>query len=146
MLNMLEDLIARVPRTLVSLALRFALAVPFFRSGLTKWDGPFQISDTAVLLFTEEFKLHILGKIYDYPFPTLAAWGAAVAEIFLPVLLVLGLFTRTAAFCLLIMTAIIQLTIPSGWATFHLQWAALALAIMLIGAGRISVDHLVRRR
>ena len=35
-----EALIASLPATLVLLVLRIALAVPFFRSGLTKWDAP----------------------------------------------------------------------------------------------------------
>jgi putative oxidoreductase len=39
------------------------------------------------------------------------------------------------------MTAIIQLTIPDGWQTFHLPWASLALAILTFGPGRIALDH-----
>ena len=45
----------------------------------------------------------------------------------LPILLVLGLGTRFAALGILCMTAIIQLTVPDGWANFHLPWAAMAL-------------------
>jgi putative oxidoreductase len=133
------------PSSLVSLALRFALAVPFFKSGLTKWDGFLQISETPLLLFTEEFKLHIFGQEYAYPFPTLAAYGSSIAEIVLPILLAFGLFTRISALGILLMTALIQLTIPDGWANFHLPWAAMALAIMLLGAGRASLDYIVRR-
>ena len=132
-----------VPDSLVSLALRFGLAVPFFKSGLTKWSGFGQLSDSTVLLFEEEFKFHILGKIYDYPSPQMMAYGAGIAEILLPILLALGLFGRFAAFGLLVMTAVIQLTIPSGW-PIHLTWAAMALAIMVLGSGRLSADHLVR--
>ena len=134
-----------VPASLASVILRVALAVPFYKSGLTKWDGFLQISDTPELLFTEEFKLHIFGNIYDYPFPTLMAWGSSLGEIILPVLLVLGLGTRFAALGLLLMTALIQLTIPDGWANFHLPWAAMALAIIHIGPGKISLDWLLRR-
>ena len=132
-----------VPDSLVSLALRFGLAVPFFKSGLTKWTGFGQLSDSTILLFEEEFKFHILGKIYDYPFPKMMAYGAGIAEILLPILLALGLFGRFAAFGLLVMTAVIQLTIPSGW-PIHLTWAAMALAIMVLGSGRLSADNLVR--
>ena len=132
-------------RPVAQIALRIALAVPFYRSGLTKWDGFLQLSDTAVYLFEAEFKLHILGATIDYPVPAVTAFMAGVAEIALPVLLVLGLGTRFAAFGLLVMTAIIQLTIPDGWANFHLPWAAMALALVVWGGGRFSLDHLATR-
>jgi putative oxidoreductase len=142
-----ENLLTRLlPASLASLVLRFGLAVPFFKSGLTKWDGFLQISDTPELLFTEEFKLHIFGRLIDYPFPRLVAWGSSLGEIILPILLVLGLGTRFAALGLLIMTALIQLTIPDGWANFHLPWAAMAIAIIVIGPGKFSLDGLLRRR
>ena len=141
-----ESLLQRlVPVSLASLALRFGLAVPFFKSGLTKWDGFLQLSETPVLLFTEEFKLNLFGRAFDYPFPVLMAWGSSIGEIILPILLVLGLFTRFAAFGILIMTALIQLTIPDGWANFHLPWAAMALAIIVIGPGKLALNNLLRR-
>jgi putative oxidoreductase len=127
------------------LLLRAALALPFFSSGLTKWEGFAQLSDSAIWLFSQEFKLHVFGNLIDYPAPLLMAWASGIAELFLPVLLVLGLATRWAALCLLIMTGIIQLTIPDGWANFHLPWAAMALALAAFGAGRWSVDQLLAR-
>jgi putative oxidoreductase len=133
------------PLSLASLVIRFALAVPFFKSGLTKWDGFLKISDTPELLFTEEFKLHIFGAIYDYPFPKLMAWGSSLGEIILPVFLVIGLGTRLAALGLLFMTALIQITIPDGWANFHLPWAAMAIAIIVLGPGKLSLDWLLRK-
>ena len=128
----------------MTLLLRFALAVPFFRSGLTKWDGFLVLSDTPLLLFANEFKLHILGKAYDYPFPVAAAWASSIAEIVLPILLVLGLGTRLAGLGLLVMTVVIQLTIPDGW-PIHITWAAMAAGVVLLGPGRISVDGMMRR-
>ena len=126
---------------LAQLALRIALAVPFFRSGLTKWDGFFRLSDNAVYLFAEEFRLHLFGHEVAYPFPGVMAFASGCAEIGLPVLLVIGLGTRYAALGLLCMTAIIQLTIPDGWANFHLPWAAMALAIAVFGPGPIAADR-----
>jgi len=144
-INSVENMAARlVPLSIASLALRIALATPFFKSGLTKWDGFLKLSQTPVILFENEFKLHIFGKTYDYPFPLLAAWGSSIAEIVLPILLVLGFGTRLAAFALLLMTALIQLTIPSGW-PIHITWAALAAAIIVLGPGRLSLDGLLRR-
>lgn len=140
-----ESLIVRLmPSWLVSLALRFGLAVPFYKSGLTKWSSFGQLNDSTLTLFQEEFKLHILGNVIDYPFPTLMAYGSGLAEICLPVLLALGLFTRFAGLGLLVMTAIIQLTVPTGW-PIHITWAAMAAGIILLGGGKLSVDWLWRK-
>jgi putative oxidoreductase len=125
--------------------LRVALAVPFFRSGLTKWDGFLALSPSAQFLFEEEFKLHLFGATYDFPIPDTMAFIDSVAEIVLPILLILGLATRLTALGLLIMTGVIQLVVPEGWANFHLPWAALAVAIIAIGPGHLSLDHLVAR-
>ncbi|GGC50113.1 DoxX family protein [Chelatococcus reniformis] len=126
----------------VELMLRLALAVPFWRSGVLKWDGFLQLNDTAVTLFSDEFMLHLPGGPYPFPAPTAMAFLSGCAEIVLPVLLVLGMGTRFAALGLLGMTLVVQLTVPDGW-PIHLTWAATALAIMAHGAGRISLDALV---
>jgi putative oxidoreductase len=130
---------------LAQTALRLALAVPFFKSGLTKWDGFLQLSDGADALFSEEFKLHVFGAEYAYPAPHVLAFASGCMEIILPILLVLGLGTRLAALGLLGMTAIIQLTVPDGWANFHLIWAASALALIAHGPGPLSLDALICR-
>jgi putative oxidoreductase len=78
--------------------------------------------------------------------PELFAFLSGTAEVCLPVLLVLGLGTRFAAAGILVMTGIIQLTEPDGWANFHLPWAAMALALVVFGAGRASLDAVVARR
>ena len=134
-----------VPHSLVGLALRFAVAIPFYKSGLTKWDGVLQLSDSAVYLFSEEFKLHLFGAEIAYPVPELMAFMAGLGEVLLPVFLVLGLGTRFAALGLLGMTAVIQLTIPEAWANFHLPWAAMLLAILAHGPGKVSLDHLIAK-
>jgi len=139
------DAVDRYAPPVAQLALRVALAVPFYRSGLTKWDGFLQLSDSAVYLFQEEFKLHVFGAQLDYPLPALSALLAGCAEVVLPILLVLGLGTRFAALGLLAMTAVIQITVPEGWANFHLPWAAMALALIAWGGGRFSLDHLAGR-
>jgi putative oxidoreductase len=127
---------------LTSLVLRVALAVPFWRSGVNKWDGFLQLNDVAVLLFSSEFRLHLPGGPYAFPAPGVTAFLAGSAEIILPILLVLGLGTRFAALGLLAMTIVVQLTVPTGW-PLHLTWAAMALALMAWGPGRVSVDHLL---
>ncbi len=130
--------------SLTQLVLRFGLALPFWRSGVNKWDGFLQLNDVAVLLFSSEFKLHLPGGPYDFPAPAVVAFAAGSAEILLPILLVLGLATRLAALGLLVMTLVIQLTVPDGW-PLHLTWAAMGLGIMAWGPGRISLDYLIGR-
>ena len=148
----IEDIAEWLSRVALAVApplLRVALAVPFFKSGLTKWDGFLSLSPAAVFLFEDEFQLHIFGQAYEFPLPTAVAFFDGVAEIVLPVLLVIGLATRFSALGLLTMTGVIQLVVPEGWANFHLPWAALAVAIIALGPGGLSVDHLIdmlRRR
>ncbi len=137
--------LARVAQVVAPPVLRIALAVPFFKSGLTKWDGFLSLSPAAEYLFEDEFKLHIFGQAYDFPLPTAVAYLDSVAEIVLPVLLVVGLATRFSAVALLVMTGVIQLVVPEGWANFHLPWAALALAIIALGPGALSLDHLLEK-
>jgi putative oxidoreductase len=134
--------LARVAGVVAPPVLRVALAMPFFKSGLTKWDGFLSLSPAASFLFEDEFKLHIFGHAYDFPMPELFAYLDGVAQIVLPLLLIAGLATRFCALALLVMTGVIQLVVPEGWANFHLPWAALAVAIMALGPGRLSLDHL----
>jgi len=92
------------------------------------------------LLFSAEFKLHLPGGPYSFPAPEATAFLVGSAEILFPILLVLGLATRLAACGLLVMTLVVELTVPDGWPV-HVTWAAMALGIMAWGPGRLSLDH-----
>jgi len=133
---------AVVRPSLVQLVLRAALAVPFWRSGVLKWSGFLQLNDTAVLLFSDEFKLHLPGGPYSFPAPEVMAFMSGSIEILAPIFLILGLGTRVAALVLLGMTCVVELTVPDGW-PIHITWAAMALAIVAGGAGRLSLDHVI---
>lgn len=133
---------AIAPQSLTQLVLRLALALPFWRSGVLKWDGFLQLNDTAIYLFSSEFKLHLPGGPYAFPAPEIVAFLAGSAEVALPVLLVFGLASRVAALGLLVMTIVVQLTVPDGW-PLHITWAAMALGVMAWGPGRLSLDHLI---
>jgi putative oxidoreductase len=130
--------------SLVQLVMRVALAVPFWRSGILKWNGFLKLSDTAVTLFTDEFMLHLPGGPYHYPAPAVMAFLSGCGEIVFSVLLVLGFATRFAALGLLFMTLIVELTVPDGW-PIHITWAAMALGIMAWGPGRFSIDYWLQR-
>ncbi len=119
---------------LLALAARVSIAAIFFLSGRTKVDGMLTISDSAYMLFREEYKVPLLP-------PEFAAHMAAYTEHFFPILLVLGLFTRLSALALLGMTAVIQIFVyPDAWPT-HLSWAALMLYLIGRGAGPVSLDR-----
>jgi putative oxidoreductase len=59
--------------------------------------------------------------------------------------LVVALGTRFAVAGLLLMTYIIELTVPDGW-PIHIAWAAMALGIAAWGPGRISIVHWIASR
>ncbi|WP_238121666.1 MULTISPECIES: DoxX family protein [unclassified Xanthobacter] len=122
----------------LALGARIFPAGVFFQSGLTKLDANGHVSDSAIYLFREEYRLPLLD-------PTWAAHMASAAELGLPVLLVAGLATRPAAFALLVMTLIIEIFVyPDAWPT-HGTWATLFLLLVLRGPGRLSLDHLLAR-
>ena len=131
----IRDLLERVPYTLLALPLRIAVATVFWNSAMTKlanWE-------TALSLFADEYQLPVIP-------PEIAAYIAVSIELTTPVLLVLGLMTRLAAFVLLGMTAVIEIFVyPLAWPT-HIQWAAMLLVLLCRGAGALSLDRLLRRR
>jgi putative oxidoreductase len=131
-------LMAAIPYWFVALITRISIAAVFWRSGQTKLEG-WRISDSAILLFKDEYKLPVID-------PTLAAYLATIAEHAFPILLVLGLATRFAALALLIMTLVIEIFVyPDAWPT-HGTWAACFLILMTQGPGRISLDHWIAQR
>ncbi len=127
-----------IPYWFVALVTRLSIAGVFWQSGRTKVEG-LRVTDNAIALFSEEYRLPLLD-------PALAAHLAALAEHVFPVLLALGLATRFAALALLIMTLVIQIFVyPDAWPT-HGTWAACLLVLMAQGGGKVSADHLIARR
>jgi putative oxidoreductase len=124
---------AWIGHDLLALAARFGIAGVFWLSGRTKVEGALTVSDNAVALFADEYKVPLLP-------PELAAHLAAYGEHLFPVLLVLGLLTRASALALLGMTAVIQVFVyPDAWPT-HLVWATALLYLAARGGGRLSLD------
>jgi len=142
---------SRIPEDLIALLGRVSIAAVFWKSGQTKVDGfaidlvdgnfalgwP-RLSDSAVALFREEYRLPLLPA-------ELAASLAALAEHALPVLILLGLGTRFAALGLLLMTAVIQFLVYPGAYPTHGVWAAVLLYLMARGPGRLSLDQAIAR-
>ena len=129
-----ERLSSFTPDAVLAIGARLSLGAIFFMSGRTKVEGFLTVTDGAYALFRDEYKVPLVP-------PELAAHMAAYAEHLLPLLLVLGLFTRLSALGLLGMTLVIQLFVyPDAWPT-HLSWATLALFLVGRGAGPVSLDR-----
>jgi putative oxidoreductase len=123
----------RIPYSLIALSARIFPAAVFWQSGQTKVDN-WRVTESAVFLFREEYRLPIVD-------PVIAAYLAAAAEHVFPVLLVVGLATRFAAFALLLMTLVIQIFVyPGAWPT-HGTWVACFLLLVARGPGAISLDR-----
>jgi putative oxidoreductase len=131
----LRSLLDSVPYSALAIPLRLAVATVFWNSGTAKlasWD-------TTLQLFADEYRLPLLP-------PEIAAYMAASIELTTPVLLVLGLLTRPAAFALLGMTSVIEIFVyPQAWPT-HIQWAAMLLILLCRGPGHFSLDHAIWSR
>ena len=141
--------------------------LPFVNSGLTKWETfPFlkpetfawngwpKVSGGASYQFSNAcefcFNIRLGGSEaaplvqWVLPFPNLMTALAGFAEVILPALILVGLLTRLSALGLLGVTVIIQLVLPWGLA-IHATWAAIFLAIIVVGPGLLSLDHLLGR-
>ncbi len=145
------------------LILRLMGAMVFFRSGLTKWNGWFDFNEEKYDLFLYEFfcpdpiregalllcdpeTLEYADDSMVVPIIEGMAVFAGVAEILLPVLLVLGIFTRVAATGLIVMTLFIQLAVfPTlgHWWNPAVWWFVVLFAVLASGPGRFSLDSLL---
>jgi putative oxidoreductase len=105
-------------------------------------------------------KLHDLQKVTDFftelgiPWPHLNAVVVAFSEFVCGGLLLLGAFSRLAAIPLIVSMTIAILTARRGdvhgvadlFALDELIYMALAIAILVLGAGAVSADGLLARR
>ena len=142
MLNMVKTIngwFAAIPEAALLLFVRVAVGHVFWASGQTKVEG-FALRPEAIDLFRDEYKLPLIS-------PEIAAPMAAIAEHVLPILLVVGLFSRFASLGLIVMTLVIQfLVYPDAWWTQHSLWLGLLLVILVRGPGTWSLDRFVLSR
>lgn len=123
---------------LLDFGIRLLVASVFFKAGLTKiasWS-------TTLTLFEYEYAVPLLP-------PDLAAYLGTAAELTLPVLLVLGLATRPAALVLFVFNIVAVISYPDlGEVGLkdHQYWGLLLLVTLCHGPGKLSLDHLIRRR
>lgn len=110
----------------------------------------------ALMLFHGVAKVNhgiafIMGRITQAGLPEFLAYGVYVGEIIAPILLILGLKTRFAAFIVAVTMLfaiylvhandLLTLTQTGAWAIeLQMFYLGTAIAIMFMGAGRISWD------
>ena len=122
----------------VDLVVRVLVGSVFFQSGLTKimsWSS-------TLSLFENEYAVPLLP-------PHLAALLGTGVELVFPVLLVLGLGTRFAAFVLFVFNIIAVMSYPDlGEVGLkdHQTWGLLLLVTLLHGPGALSLDRLLGSR
>lgn len=117
-----------------SLFLRLALGVVFMAHGWEKLSGPVGTP--------EGFNIEGWG----WPYPVVWAWAVAFVETCGGLLIVVGLFTRLAAalISIVLVVAIVRVKAEQGFiGGFELEFSLLmiAMTLLLMGGGRISVDR-----
>jgi putative oxidoreductase len=133
LLNPLRSIANQFFSPLLDLTLRLYVAEDFLRSGIGRAKDYINGSwDTQLFLF--EFEHPVPGLS-----PQLSAPITTVAEIILPLLLIIGLFTRLGAAGIFIMALVIQLTYQENFQ--HLVWMSMMAVIFIKGPGAISLDH-----
>jgi len=122
---------------------RWFVSWQFLKSGwlkLTEWD-------TTLFLFRDEYRVPVLP-------PGAAAVAGTFGELFFPLLLVAGLFTRVGALGLFAVNA---LAVVSYWHVLgsegfeaalaqHVLWGYMLAVIAVVGGGGISLDAWLERR
>lgn len=118
----------------LDLGMRLLLADAFFRSGLTK----IKSWDSTLYLFSDVYQVPLLNS-------DLAAYMATSAELALPVLLVLGLFTRFAAAGLFILNAVAAYSyyseLSEAGLNQHLYWGILLAVLLAVSRSSWTLDH-----
>jgi putative oxidoreductase len=130
-------------RPLLLLGTRLFVSWQFLKSGwlkLTSWD-------ITLELFRSEYHVPVLP-------PALAAVVGTFGELFFPIVLVLGLFTRLGALGLFAVNA---MAVISYWHVLgaegfeaalaqHVLWGYMLAMLALVGGGGISLDALLEKR
>lgn len=126
--------LARLPLSILQLAMRVGVGAVFFKAGLLKYRS----FELTVKLFEDEYQVPLLD-------PAFAASLTMVIELTIPVLLFLGLATRVATLPLLGMITVIQMFVyPNAW-TDHLLWGSILVFLLTRGPGALSLDHVIDR-
>ncbi len=122
----------------LDLFIRVYVAKVFWMSGQTK----IQSWESTLMLFEYEYAVPII------PFD-IAAYAATSVELVAPVMLVLGLGTRLGAVSLFALNYVATISYPDinvAGIKDHLLWGTMLAVSFFHGPGKLSVDHLLRRK
>ena len=120
------------------LALRLWVAWVFFKSGMLKFNS----WDSTMYLFENEYDVPIFS-------PEIAAVMGTAAELTLPILLAFGLAGRFGAIALFLFNIMAVLSYPdinAAGIRDHQVWGLMLLVPMLMGPGKLSLDHLIGKK
>ena len=120
------------------LGLRLSISWDFWKSGVNK----FQSWDSTLWLFENEYHVPLLS-------PKVAAYLGTGAELLFPAMLAIGLGGRFAAISLFVFNIIAVISYPTlnpNGVYQHQLWGLMLLIPMLYGPGKISIDHLIRKK
>ena len=130
-------------RGLLLVGTRVYVSWQFLKSGWLKLSG----WESTLELFRSEYHVPVLP-------PTLAAIAGTFGELFFPVLLIAGFFTRFGALGLFAVNA---MAVISYWHVLggegfeaalgqHVLWGYMLAVLALVGGGAISADALLEKR
>lgn len=131
-------LLDRYGAPMLDLALRLYVAGVFFKSGLIK----LQSWDSTLSLFENEYAVPLLPS-------DIAAYLGTFTEVTVPLLLAAGIGGRAAAAVLFVFNIVAAISYPDlspAGLVQHQMWGAMLLVTLLHGPGKLSLDHLLRRR
>ncbi len=121
--------------------MRCYVAWQFLKSGWIK----VQNWPSTIDLFHNEYHVPLLP-------PDIAAYMGAGGELAFSCLVMMGLFSRPAAFGLFLVNAMAVISYPQLWEfecpaaiNDHFYWGVFLLVVMIFGAGRFSLDGLLKR-
>jgi putative oxidoreductase len=120
------------------LSLRLWVAWVFFKSGMLKFNS----WDSTMYLFENEYDVPIFS-------PEIAAVMGTAAELTLPILLAFGLAGRFGAIALFLFNIMAVLSYPdinAAGIRDHQVWGLMLLVPMLMGPGKLSLDHLIGKK
>ena len=120
------------------LAMRLWVAWVFFKSGMLKYNS----WDSTMYLFENEYDVPIFS-------PEIAAVMGTAAELTLPILLAFGLAGRFGAIALFLFNIMAVVSYPdlnAAGLRDHQVWGLMLLVPMLMGPGKLSVDHLLGKK
>jgi len=122
----------------LDLFIRVYVAKVFWMSGQTK----IQSWESTLMLFEYEYAVPVI------PFD-IAAYAATSVELVAPVMLVLGLGTRLGALSLFALNYVATISYPDinvAGIKDHMLWGTMLAVSFFHGPGKLSVDHLLRRK